>query len=42
MIGQRLAYFLWSSMPDDELFALADSGRITEPEVLRDVLETEL
>jgi len=34
-LAERLAYFLWSSMPDDELFALAESGRIAEPEVLR-------
>jgi hypothetical protein len=30
----RLSYFLWSSMPDAELFDLADSGRLHEPEVL--------
>ncbi len=32
----RLSYFLWSSMPDDALFALARSGRILEPAVLRE------
>lgn len=34
-LANRLSYFLWSSMPDDRLFALADSGEITKPEVLR-------
>ncbi len=29
----RLSYFLWSSMPDDELFALAASGKINDPAV---------
>ena len=38
-LAERLSYFLWSSMPDDELFALADSGRITEPDVLREQVE---
>lgn len=31
----RLSYFLWMSMPDDELFALAESDQIFEPEILR-------
>jgi len=30
----RLSYFLWSSMPDDELDKLADSGHLLEPKVL--------
>jgi hypothetical protein len=30
----RLSYFLWASMPDDELFALADAGTLSDPEVL--------
>jgi len=34
-LASRLSYFLWSSMPDDELLALANSGRIQEPGVLR-------
>ena len=38
-LAERLAYFLWSSMPDDELFKLAESGRITEPEVLREQVD---
>jgi hypothetical protein len=31
----RLSYFLWSSMPDDELFQLADSGKLKEPSIRR-------
>lgn len=31
--ASRLSYFLWSSMPDDELFRLAASGELTKPEV---------
>lgn len=27
-LASRLSYFLWSSMPDDELFALADAGKL--------------
>jgi hypothetical protein len=27
-LASRLSYFLWSSMPDDELFALADKGQL--------------
>ncbi len=28
-LASRLSYFLWSTMPDDELFALAKSGKLT-------------
>lgn len=34
-LANRLSYFLWSTMPDAELFALAKSGRLKEPAVLR-------
>ena len=34
-LASRLAYFLWQSMPDAELFALAEQSRLAEPEVLR-------
>ena len=27
-LASRLSYFLWSSMPDDELFALAEKGQL--------------
>lgn len=33
-LASRLSYFLWSSMPDDALFALAAGKRLREPEVL--------
>lgn len=35
-LASRLAYFLWSSMPDQELFDIAASGRIIHPETLVD------
>lgn len=34
-LASRLSYFLWRSMPDDELFEVAEQGRLAEPEVLR-------
>jgi mono/diheme cytochrome c family protein len=34
-LASRLSYFLYNSMPDDELFAAADSGTLDEPEQLR-------
>ena len=33
-LASRLSYFLWSSMPDDELFALAATGRLADVQVL--------
>jgi mono/diheme cytochrome c family protein len=33
-LASRLSYFLWASMPDDELLRLADDGRLAEPAVL--------
>ncbi len=33
--ASRLSYFLWLSMPDDELYTLAESGKIFEPETLQ-------
>ena len=33
-LASRLSYFLWSSMPDDELLRLAASGELHKPEVL--------
>jgi hypothetical protein len=29
-LASRLSYFLWSSMPDEELFRLADEGRLRQ------------
>src|SRR5262249_29997234 len=32
--ASRLSYFLWSSLPDRELFQLAEKGKLHDPEVL--------
>jgi len=34
-LASRLSYFLWSSMPDQELFAAAAKGKLSDPEELR-------
>lgn len=34
-LASRLSYFLWASMPDDELFALASDGSLLDPDILR-------
>jgi hypothetical protein len=34
-LASRLSFFLWSSIPDDELLNLAAQGRLKEPNVLR-------
>ena len=33
-LASRLSFFLWSSIPDDTLLQLADSGQLSKPEVL--------
>ena len=33
-LATRLSYFLWSSVPDQELLAVANDGRLHEPDVL--------
>ncbi|MGH9239816.1 MAG: DUF1592 domain-containing protein [Vicinamibacterales bacterium] len=33
-LASRVSYFLWSSMPDEELMTLAASGRLGDPQVL--------
>jgi len=33
-LASRLSFFLWSSIPDDELMTLASQGRLREPVVL--------
>ena len=38
-LASRLSYFLWSSMPDPELLALADSGQLPAPDVLASQVE---
>ena len=34
-LASRLSYLLWATMPDAELSALADSGKLHEPEILK-------
>ena len=34
-IASRLSYFLWSSMPDDQLFSLAMDGSLLDDKVIR-------
>lgn len=34
-LASRLSYFIWSSMPDDRLFALAQNGTLLETNVCR-------
>ncbi|MEQ8784994.1 MAG: DUF1592 domain-containing protein [Pirellulaceae bacterium] len=38
-LASRLSYFLWSSMPDDELIRLARAGELDDPRTLREQLE---
>ena len=34
-LAARLSYFLWNSLPDEELSKLADAGKLSDPAVLR-------
>lgn len=34
-LASRLSYFLWSSMPDEELLSLAESGKLMDPNIYR-------
>lgn len=38
-LASRLSYFLWSTMPDEELFDLADQGQLSKPSVLNAQIE---
>jgi hypothetical protein len=38
-LASRLSYFLWSTMPDDELFTLAAQGRLQDPKVLAEQVD---
>lgn len=38
-LASRLSYFLWSTMPDDELFKLAEERKLSEPAILRQQVE---
>ena len=33
-LASRLSFFLWSSIPDDELLAVAEAGQLNDPKVL--------
>ncbi len=33
-LASRLSFFLWSSLPDEELLKLAERSRLSEPDVL--------
>jgi hypothetical protein len=37
-LASRLSFFLWSSMPDDELLDVAAKGRLSDPKVLEQQL----
>lgn len=34
-IANRLSYFLWNTMPDEELMGLADAGKLRDPDQIR-------
>jgi len=38
-LASRLSYFLWSTMPDEELLTLAGQGKLRQPETLRRQVE---
>ncbi len=38
-LASRLSYFLWCSMPDEELLRLAEQGKLSRPETLRAQVE---
>ncbi|MEZ6052046.1 MAG: DUF1592 domain-containing protein [Planctomycetaceae bacterium] len=38
-LASRLSYFLWSSMPDEELFRLAEDGTLHQPEIIQSQIE---
>lgn len=38
-LASRLSYFLWNSMPDESLFAVARDGKLSDPETLAGEVE---
>lgn len=38
-LASRLSYFLWSTMPDEELLTLAEQGKLGQPDTLRQQVE---
>ncbi|MFN6127343.1 MAG: DUF1592 domain-containing protein [Planctomycetota bacterium] len=41
-LANRLSYFLWSSMPDDELLLLASQGQLHQEEILKEQIRRRL
>jgi hypothetical protein len=39
VLASRLSFFLWSSIPDHALLDLAEQGRLSQPEVLRQTVD---
>lgn len=38
-LASRLSYFLWSTMPDQQLMSLANQGRLQKPDILQKEVE---
>lgn len=38
-LAERLSFFLWDSIPDDELLGLAETGKLSDPATLREQAE---
>lgn len=38
-LASRLSFFLWSSLPDEELLNLADQGRLHDPQILTEQVQ---
>jgi hypothetical protein len=38
-LAAKLSYFLWSSMPDQELFELAAAGKLSDPQIISQQVE---
>lgn len=38
-LASRLSYFLWSTMPDEELLTLAEQGKLNQPDMVRKQVE---
>jgi mono/diheme cytochrome c family protein len=38
-LASRLSFFLWSSVPDDELLGVAEKGKLADPQVLKQQIQ---
>ena len=38
-VASRLSFFLWSSIPDDDLLGVAEEGHLTDPRVLEEQVQ---